>query len=243
MIKKLMSFLVVFSWVWLSLILSLGIAWHALAKVDFGYVLWYEHGGIKETIDEFAPQNKHKQDFALAGKQQHLAAFGAIVDSIQNHGQGLDKISYQVNGTTHQLLHNAEIIHLQDVANLIDWLNKFLIYAFIIWLIILIYRLKISAPFSKKQAFWSIFTGFSLILLPIIIFGPTKVFYQLHIWVFPKDNQWFFYYQDSLMSTMMKAPDLFGFIALSLLLTTLIIYTVALIILKKLYKKPSINLH
>jgi hypothetical protein len=38
----------------------------------------------------------------------------------------------------------------------------------------------------------------------------------MHVWVFPADHQWFFYYQDSLMSTLMKAPYLFGYIAVAL---------------------------
>ena len=31
----------------------------------------------------------------------------------------------------------------------------------------------------------------------------------MHEMVFPDDHQWFFYYQDSLMTTLMKAPDIF----------------------------------
>jgi hypothetical protein len=47
-----------------------------------------------------------------------------------------------------------------------------------------------------------------------LLIGPVKAFYWLHTLVFPPGHEWFFYYEDSLMSTMMKAPDLFGYIAL-----------------------------
>jgi hypothetical protein len=47
----------------------------------------------------------------------------------------------------------------------------------------------------------------------LAVIGPKAVFTQLHIWVFPAEHKWFFYYQDSLMSTMMHAPILFGGIA------------------------------
>ena len=50
----------------------------------------------------------------------------------------------------------------------------------------------------------------------LVLVGPVEVFYALHEWVFPANHQWFFYYEDSLMSTLMKAPDLFGAIALLL---------------------------
>jgi hypothetical protein len=51
------------------------------------------------------------------------------------------------------------------------------------------------------------------------------VFYALHDWIFPPDRPWFFYYQDSLLTTMMKAPDLFGAIAAEILAVALLLYT------------------
>lgn len=59
----------------------------------------------------------------------------------------------------------------------------------------------------------------------LLIVGPEKVFNQLHIWVFPDDHQWFFYYQDSLMSTMMFAPHLFGWIGLAWTILIVFIFT------------------
>jgi hypothetical protein len=56
----------------------------------------------------------------------------------------------------------------------------------------------------------------------VLVSGPRRVFYALHEQVFPPDNQWFFFYQDSLMSTMMKAPFLFGYIAVALVVLALI---------------------
>ena len=57
-----------------------------------------------------------------------------------------------------------------------------------------------------------------IITIVFLIFGAKAIFYQMHVLIFPPDHQWFFYYQDSLMSTMMKAPDLFAGIALQILL-------------------------
>jgi hypothetical protein len=34
--------------------------------------------------------------------------------------------------------------------------------------------------------------------------------------VFPPGHAWFFYYEDSLMTTLMQAPHLFGFIAVAI---------------------------
>lgn len=227
---------VLFSWIWLSLLLSLGFAWHSLAKVDFGYAIWYEHGGIKEFILEYAPKNKNKQDFEFAGEQQHLDAFHGIVKAIQNHGNGLAEISYTANGKSHLLLHEAEVIHLQDVANLLDKLNVFLVFSFVLWLMIFLYQFKNPFHYTNKQVFLSILIGSGLLSLPLFIFGAQKVFYQFHVWVFPNDHQWFFYYQDSLMSTMMKAPDLFAYIAILLVVTSFIIYALIFKVTKTLHK-------
>jgi hypothetical protein len=59
----------------------------------------------------------------------------------------------------------------------------------------------------------------------------------MHILVFPDDHQWFFYYQDSLMSTLMKAPDLFAGIAIQIVLVGLVLYGVMLFSMKKLLKQ------
>ena len=66
----------------------------------------------------------------------------------------------------------------------------------------------------------------AVLFISIIVFlvGPTKIFYLGHELVFPDNHQWFFYYQESLMSTIMKAPALFGPIAFQLLLLTLLLW-------------------
>lgn len=57
----------------------------------------------------------------------------------------------------------------------------------------------------------------------LIWIGPTRVFYTLHEWVFPSDHQWMFSYQESLMTTLMKAPDLFAAIAVAVGMGMLVI--------------------
>mgnify|MGYP007022672661 CR=1 FL=1 len=48
--------------------------------------------------------------------------------------------------------------------------------------------------------------------------------------------QWFFYYQESLMSTLMKAPDLFAGIAVQIALLAVIIYGFILMGMRKILK-------
>ncbi|MFN2223885.1 MAG: DUF1461 domain-containing protein, partial [Candidatus Promineifilaceae bacterium] len=43
-------------------------------------------------------------------------------------------------------------------------------------------------------------------------------------WICPPGHQWFFYYQDSLMTTMMKAPVLFAGIAAEWLVLTIAVF-------------------
>ena len=63
-----------------------------------------------------------------------------------------------------------------------------------------------------------------LLALIIIVVGPNEVFKAMHEFVFPPENQWFFYYQDSLMTTLMKAPDIFFAIGAAWALLAVIIY-------------------
>src|SRR5690606_5060552 len=71
-------------------------------------------------------------------------------------------------------------------------------------------------------------TSITGITLVIFITGPTKVFYWLHEQIFPDEHEWFFYYQDSLMTTLMKAPDLFGFIAVILVILMMVLWSLTI---------------
>jgi hypothetical protein len=79
--------------------------------------------------------------------------------------------------------------------------------------------------------------GISILALSVIailfIIGPRKSFHWIHTQIFPAGDQWFFYYQDSLMTTLMKAPDLFGFMGALLGIVTLLLYTCLLYITLK----------
>lgn len=220
------KFLRLFTWSWFTFLLALWISWHSLAKVDFLYPIWYDHGGIAEHIDHFAPQNKFRFDYESTDREARLAHFSGIVNGIQNEGQALENLSYQSTKGISPLLHEAEIIHLHDVARLIDRLNKGFGVITLFWLLM---TLMIWSRYNKnypslKQSLLYIGSGVGLSLFAIWLIGAKSLFYQFHIWVFPPENQWFFYYQESLMSTLMKAPDLFGMIAVSLLMMTLLFF-------------------
>lgn len=194
---------------------------------DFTYPLWYQALDIEQHIKKYAPQNRfNKQDFAETNKAQHIKGFTDINLAIHQHGQGLDKISYPGRaGMEKPLLTQSEVIHLTDVAKLIDKLG-------LIWLINLVpfiacctyIRHKKPRPPSLRVALVLSLGLLASVFLVLASFGFTKVFYYLHQVVFPANHQWFFYYQDSLMSTLMKAPDLFAAIGLTLCLLALIIY-------------------
>ena len=229
-------YLLRFSWLWLTLFMSIGLAWHLLAYFDFGYAIWYEFGGIKETIQLYAPQNNFKQGFENVAPALQIEAFHHIVQAIQNDGTGLASISYPLNGQLVPLLHQEEIIHLQDVANLISYLNNVFYTVIFLWLLITGFLIiaKINLT-SFRYCSFVFLAGITLISAFILTLGATKIFYQFHVWIFPAENKWFFYYQDSLMSTMMKAPDIFGYIGASLALTAIIIFIILISLITKIY--------
>ena len=107
-----------------------------------------------------------------------------------------------------------------------------------IGLLVWLYRSHQAMP-----SFRSILLTAIIVLLAIaaIIFliGPHKVFYQLHVWVFPVEHKWFFFYEESLMSTMMKAPDLFAYIAILLVVLALPIFIVMMWLIQRVLAKHS----
>jgi uncharacterized membrane protein len=211
----------------LTFIVTLPISWWGLAKADFFYSSLYDSIGIGEHIERYAPGNqKSKPGFENTSKAERVALFHDIVTAIHNQGKGLESLSYLNQGQQVALLSTAEVTHLRDVAILLEKLRPVLIVAIIIWLLslIIIFIKHIEIPSAKQF----LLSAFSLLIICAIVlsFGPEKLFNQLHIWAFPKDHQWFFYYEESLMSTMMKAPDLFAYISAIWVLISIIISTV-----------------
>jgi uncharacterized membrane protein len=201
---------------------GLWLAWLGLSQVNFLYPIWYDLLDIHQTIETYGPQNRFKTGFALTDTQQHFQLFQQIVSAINNSGEGLNKIAYVVDGQHHPLLHQAEIAHLKDVAHLVSGLYWAGLFSLLLWLACLTRLIEKRAPLPRLNdsiLLWLILIA--SLSIWVLLDGVKEVFYQLHTWIFPPENPWFFYYQDSLMSTLMKAPDLFAPLSLLLLLTSL----------------------
>ena len=226
------------------LLVAFSVAWLILAPLNFLYPLWHNYAGIAEGIERYAPQNHYKHGFAQTTPKQRFMLFEQINLSVHQGGQGLANIHYHTptSDGPQTLLREPEIIHLQDVAKLISTLMWFAVVNLVVFLSlswITIKRQKQALSVVQALKGNALFIGIVLALLLLI--GPTKVFNQLHIWVFPSEHQWFFYYQDSLMSTMMLAPQLFAWIGGALLVLTALILPLLLFVvgwLGKMRLKP-----
>lgn len=225
----------------LGFILAIYAAWMTSASLGYGYSFWYGFYESEQHIARYAPLNRFRQGFETTSVSDHKAVFQQIVDSIHNDGKGLEDISYTYAGQTIPLLHRAEIIHLQDVANLINQLHAVSLILLLIFLVLYITHLKSYRRYGSLingrnqlliMSIWA-----SLITLLFLIVGAKTIFYEMHILIFPDDHQWFFYYQDSLMSTLMKAPDLFAGIAVQILLIGLLLFSLGLWLNQKIIKR------
>ncbi len=225
----------------LTFIVTLPISWWGLAKADFFYSSLHDSIGIDSHIQRFAPRNRfNKTEFEKTTKDERLALFHGVVTAIHNKGSGLDSLAYirDSNKESVTLFTEAEIIHLKDVANLLEKLKPVVIGMISIWLVLMLWVFikRIKFPSAKRFSLLVLVLLSSVVL--VLSFGPEKVFNQLHIWAFPDNHQWFFYYEDSLMSTMMKAPYLFAYISaiwvfLSILLTIILLKSLHLIQLSR----------
>ncbi len=221
----------------LTFLITLPISWGVLAKANFFYPTLYDVTAIDKHIDTYAPKNKkNRLGFEKTSKDERSRLFQGIVNAIHSKGEGLSTLSYMTfdQGITQStlLLTDAEVIHLKDVAILLDKVKPVVFIIFLSWLVFVVsLKLKkISLPGGAQF----LLSALVLILLScvVLLLGPEKIFNQLHIWAFPDDHQWFFYYEDSLMSTMMKAPVIFAYIAIiwvavSIVLTALILKLLA----------------
>ena len=220
-----------FRWFVLSVSLvffSLGVSWKICSLVNFNYSIWYDTLSINKTIAKYSPQNKFdKISFEYTNKEQHVLLFSQIVDSISNDGEYLDEIFFSTHQADNkfQLLTKDEIDHLKDVSILVNQL-------FILWCFNILFLITANIYFIKREynppelkvKGGIVFCTMITIVGGFYIYGFTAIFYYLHTLVFPDNHKWFFYYQDSLMSTLMKAPDLFEVIAVMILIVSLPIY-------------------
>ena len=200
-----------------------------MAQADFFYSELHDGIGIDKHIEIYAPRNRNnKNGFERTSKAERVALFHGIVEAIHHQGDGLESLSYTDRANKQlALLTDAEILHLKDVAVLLDKIKPLALVTTIVWilLLLLIYFKRFQLPTSKQLLLSTLLL--LLIGAGILLLGPERIFNQLHIWVFPENHQWFFYYEDSLMSTMMKAPDLFAYIIsiwilISILMTAII---------------------
>lgn len=202
------------------------LAWHLLAQVDFGYPLAHSALSIDEHIERFGPQNRYKEGFGQTDRDEHLRLFGEIARAIQNGGEGLADIRYtRPDGSRKALMREPEVVHLQDVSRLVGHYYRAGLTAAALLAALGSYAWyrRLVPPSGRRIAAGTVgLLGAGA--LGLWLAGPTRVFYLLHDYAFPADHPWFFYYQDSLMTTLMKAPDLFGFIGAELLVLTLLLW-------------------
>ncbi len=219
-----------------SLLISFWLAWQLSAQVNFLYPLWYSALKIDQTIEQTMPKHLYKREFIATDIDEHHRLFAQIVTSIQNNGQGLDTIKfYSPSGKElGSLLTESEIVHLNDVAALVDILGWFCLAMLIFCLTVLavIIMVRVAMPSTKKLLVSMLSVVVAIVVL-IVALGAKKFFYWLHTVVFPDDHQWFFYYEESLMSTLMKAPDLFAPISIQLLVLSMCIWILHLMLVRK----------
>lgn len=225
---------------------SLYLSWQALATINFGYPAWYRLLNIEQTIETYGPQNQTRPNFERTDQAERERLFAAMVTAIHRHGEGLQELVYYdaTGNPIGPFLTRAEIIHLQDVADLIDlfrhaaWLGSAL---FVLLCSHLLWRRQ-ALPSARHIALSSL--GLIVIVAGgVLLTGPVQVFYALHELVFPAGHEWFFYYQDSLMSMMMQAPNLFGPIAVLWFVLAFVIAATLWFALDRLLKPRGVFRH
>ncbi|WP_049722029.1 lipoprotein intramolecular transacylase Lit [Gilvimarinus polysaccharolyticus] len=219
------------------------VAWMLLAQVNFAYPLAYQALNIDQHIAQYGPQNRYRDNFSDTSKQQHIELFSQINLAIHHDASELANITFTPRtGDTQTLLRADEVLHLTDVAHLIDEVYLLGISAVIAMIISGVLLRGNRSPLPRpKHVVFSVCGTIAILVVAVLIIGSKKVFYYLHTWVFPPEHPWFFYYQDSLMTTLMKAPDLFGFIAALLLILWLLLWGATLFIIARLWPRSRLS--
>ena len=217
----------------LALLVScLYVSWQVLSQANFLYDQIYEHNDLEAHVNEFAPLNRNgKESFALTTKAERVRVFNDIAREINAGGGGLGAITYTPEGAgaATTFLVEAERDHLQDVANLVSSLKP--VGAVIASLLIVFYGFCWYYKVSRYQYFWrpsGLFVSIlqiaavaALCVAVTFALGPQQTFYLLHEWAFSDKAQWYFYFEDSLMTTLMPEIVFANIAALIGILTVL----------------------
>jgi hypothetical protein len=209
-------------WLVLSLFVTIGVVWWALAQAHFLYPVWHDHAGIAETIERHAPDNHFKSDFALTSADTRYQLFAGIVGAIHQQGEGLTQLTYQTPEQTVPLLRPVEIEHLKAVAAIVERGTDLWWWGLLAWALLTAMLLWQRWTPPPKQAWW-LLLGLGVVGgLAWLTIGLEAVFYALNEALFPASHQWLFDYEESLMTTLMQAPDLFTWIGATWLGLTLV---------------------
>lgn len=221
-------------WAGFGLLLTVAVffaSWRLLAAFDFAYPVFYDLLAIGQTIERYGPENPVRPGFQWTTRAERERLFGEIVEAVRHGGRGLEGLRYHApdGRVLGQLLTAAEIQHLNDVARLITWFERLgwlALAALVAATAVLAVR---RAPPPPLRSMGLAGAGIAIGAIAIVfVLGPVDVFYWFHERIFPAGHQWFFWYEESLMSMMMKAPDLFGAIATLWLLTAALMMVPAL---------------
>ena len=165
-----------------SLLLSVWLAWYALAQLNFLYPVWYSALSIDQTVSESAPRNQYKKNFSETTTKEHYRLFAEIVSAVQSNGRGLAEIRYfdREGALLGNLLTKEEVIHLRDVAHLVSTLNWVSLVLVIISLLAIgiIFLFRFAMP--AIRAFF-IYAG-AIVLAALALLqglGPTRIFFEL----------------------------------------------------------------
>jgi lipoprotein signal peptidase len=235
------------------LVASAYLAWVLLSSQAFYFGEIYQRSSLGAHIEKFAPRNKFKAHFELTTSEERIRIFGDIAQSVNEGGKGLSEIRYTYgdNAQGVQFLTEPEIQHLEDVANLIGKLKTFASAVAVtlgLALAALLARRRQLLCFGSLDLSLKISTlgvnALSLFGLGACVFyayGSQKIFYLLHELAFPRGSKWFFYFEESLMTTLM--PEfVFAYIAAVLGAFTAIFGAVFAIVVARISIVPSSGL-
>jgi hypothetical protein len=211
----------------LTLLVALFIAWQGLARANYLYPVWYGLLSIDRTIDYYGPLNRLRPHFETTSREERARLFTEIARGIHGAPGALENLEYRAadGRPLGRMLTAPELVHLGDVTRLVSALTVFGWTTALAWLISLALLRTSGRTMPPPRALLAP-TGGMLIgaALLVLIIGPTRVFYAWHAWAFPAGHQWFFYYEESLMTMLMKAPDIFAPIAAVMLALAIAVF-------------------
>ncbi|TCK59537.1 DUF1461 domain-containing protein [Seleniivibrio woodruffii] len=197
-------------------------SWYICYSNDFYYPLVYVSADMAGTIQKRADSQQAYKVLAAAGPGQHMGLFRGVLKSVEDGGEGLDKLVLETDGGTYPFLNPAEREKLAGIGVMLD-LAKGVFRLMLVLLVLACSYMTVSgvSPYTWRQITRGLSYTFCVLAALFYFLGFDRLYLFFHGSIFGNQSAWFFKNGNGFLSLIAPYPAMYIFISAVFLITLL----------------------